>query len=263
MRATARLLAAALLLAANLLSCSRDDQLRLPRRVVDLSPALTQDLNVRRLGSRVLEFLATDGRISCDPILPRDRELAYGLDEVCLPSHSGAHLDAPARLLRGGEHPAQVNLERLLGPARVVDLRWHDRDSPLQIPDLELVPIAEGDVVILFVGYEPPGGAGWPEYPPISRQASEWLAAKRVRAVATDMPAITRHEEVARRLRAELSAEQVWAEYIPLFQAQIPVVAGLVNLESIAGESNVLFLGLPLPLTTSGGAPARAVALVY
>lgn len=234
-----------------------------PRRVVDLSPVLTADANQRRLGSRVLEFLGTVGTISCEPVLPPTPTLAYGIERICLLSQSGSHLDAPARLLRGGEHAAEVPLERLSGPMKLIDLRWHDRESPLQITDLETAPIEAGDVVTLFVGYELPGSISWPRYAPLSAQASEWLVAKRIRALATDLPAIARHEDIADRLSAHLAPEEVWAEHIPFFQAQIPVIAGLVNLEGLVDEDDVLFIALPLPLADATGSPLRAAALVY
>jgi arylformamidase len=254
-------IAGALTLSACTSGAERSPQ---PRRIVDLSPPLTRDLNVQRLGNRALGFLGSDGLTTCDPVVPAREDLAFGMDRICLLSHSGSHLDAPSRLLRGGEHPGQIALDRLIGPARVVDLRWHDRESALQITDLAQTPINAGDIVILFMGYSPPITAdSWPAYAPLSTQASEWLVAKRIRALATDMPAITSFESIAERLRAQQPPEKVWAEYIPFFQAQIPVIAGLVNLETIAQEPSVTFLALPLPTVDGSGAPVRAAAFLY
>jgi kynurenine formamidase len=228
-----------------------------------LSPPLTADLNARVLGQRTLEFLGTDGRCLATPILPSNPDLAYGMSTLQLLSHAGSHLDAPARLLRGGAHPGQIPLDRLFGRAKIIDLRWHDRHSPLQITDLELADISVGDIVLLFVDYEPPTSDQWPSYAPLSAQASEWLVAKRIRALGTDMPTIGSYEKTASRLQAGQPPESVWAEYVPFFQAQIPVISGLVNLGAVADEPNVVFVAFPLPLTQSTGSPVRAVALVY
>lgn len=256
--------ALALTLAAGAAACSRNaPPPRQPRRIVDLSPPITADLNLRRLGTRTLTFLGTDGQTRSTPVVPAKPAHAFGISQLELLSHTGAHLDAPARLLRGGEHPAQIALEHLFGPARVLDLRWHDRSSPLQISDLELTPIAAGEIVILLIGYEPPAADQWPRYASLSQQASEWLVAKQIRALATDMPAIVSFQDVSERLRVNQPPESVWAEYIPLFQAQIPVIAGLINLEIIVGEPDVDFVGFPLALVDADGAPVRAAALVY
>lgn len=251
-----------LTLALCLVSCQRAGP-PIPRRIVDLSPRLDSDIDIQRLGSRTLRMLGVEGRIRTTPVLPKYADLTFGIDQIEILSHSGAHLDAASRLLRGGEQPWRVSLDRLIGPGRIADLRWHDRHTPLQISDLELTPIAEGDVVILFGGYEQPRGDKWPTFAPLSRQASEYLAAKRIRALATDLPTIASFEAIDGRLRNHQPPEEVWEEYLPLMQAQIPIIAGLVNLDALIGESKILFVGLPLPLSDATGSPVRATALLY
>src|SRR3972149_1508744 len=127
----------------------------LPRRIVDLSPVLTADVNMQRLGSHALEFLGSDGRIRSTPVVPNDPGMAFGLHALNFLSHSGAHLDAPARILRGGDRPAR---------------------APRRQP-----------------------------------------------------------------------REGMWTESLPLFQARIPVIVGLVNLEALARERKIIFAGFPLP----------------
>ena len=255
---------ACLLFAAVLLAgCPQSSSVPLPREVVDLSPMITPDLNIQRLGTRTLAFLATDGRIRSTPIVPPDASFTWGMRTIEILSHTGAHLDAPSRLLRGGETPARVDLSDLFGPARVIDLRWHNRQTPIQITDLELKPIEEGEIVILFVGYEPPAAGEWPRYAPLSAQAAEYLTAKKIRALATDLPAIVRFDDIENRMTRAQPPEEVWAEYLPLFQAGIPIIAGLVNLDAIVKEPNIAFVGFPIALPIADGAPLRAAALVY
>lgn len=254
-----RILFVALLLAG----CQRGASVPIPREIVDLSPMISPDLNLQRLGTRALGFLNTDGRVRVTPVVPNDPAFAWGLRSIDILSHTGAHLDAPSRLLRGGETPARIDLSDLFGPARVIDLRWHNRHTPIQITDLELKPIEEGEVVILFVGYEPPPAGEWPRYAPLSAQAAEYLTAKKIRALATDLPAIVRFDDIESRMAKAQPPEEVWAEYLPLFQAGIPIVAGLVNLDAIVKEPNVAFVGFPLALPMADGAPLRAAALVY
>jgi arylformamidase len=254
-----RLLSTVLVLAG----CQQGRSVPMPREIVDLSPAITPDLNIQRLGTRALSFLATDGRIRSTAIVPADASFTWGLRTIEILSHTGAHLDAPSRLLRGGETPARVDLSDLYGPARVIDLRWHNRHTPIQITDLELKPIEEGEIVILLVGYEPPAAGEWPRYAPLSAQAAEYLTAKKIRALATDLPAIVRFDDIESRMTRAQPPEEVWAEYLPLFQAGIPIIAGLVNVDAIVKETNVAFVGFPLALPIADGAPLRAAALVY
>jgi kynurenine formamidase len=234
-----------------------------PREIIDLSPVITPDINIQRLGVRTLTFLGTDGRVKSTPVLPSDPAFAWGMRTIELLSHTGSHLDAPARLLRGGEPPGQIDLNDLYGPARVIDLRWHSRQTPIQITDLELKPIVEGEIVILFIGYEPPAPGEWPKYAALSAQASQYLVAKKIRALATDVPSIVRFDEVEARLTRGLPPEEVWAEHLPLFQAGIPVIAGLVNLDAIVKEPHIAFVGFPLALAVGDGSPIRAAAFVF
>lgn len=243
--------------------CGGTGGVPMPREIIDLSPVITPDINIQRLGVRALNFLGTEGRVKSNPVVPLNPAFAWGMMNLEMLSHTGAHLDAPARLLRGGEPPGRIDLSDLYGPARVIDLRWHNRHTPIQITDLELKPIEEGEVVILFVGYEPPPANEWSKYAPLSSQAAEYLAAKRIRALATDLPSIARFDDVEARMARGLPPEEVWAEHLPLFQAGIPVIAGLVNVGAIAKEPNVAFVGFPLALAVGDGSPIRAAALVF
>lgn len=261
--AAIRLLSSVVLCYLPIAACHSSSNVPMPREIVDLSPVITPDINIQRLGLRALTFLGTEGRVKSTPVLPADPAFAWGMRTVEILSHTGAHLDAPARLLRGGEPPGRIDLSDLYGPARVVDLRWHNRHTPIQISDLELKPINEGEIVILFVGYEPPAAHDWPRYAPLSSQAAEYLVAKKIRALATDLPSIVRFDDVESRLSRGLPPEEVWAEHLPLFQAGIPVIAGLVNIDAIVKEPNVAFVGFPLALAVGDGSPIRAAALVF
>jgi len=235
----------------------------MPRKIIDLSPVITEDLPVRQFGHRACEFLGIKERLVFTPVLPSKDAYAFGLTYFELPSNLGAHLDAPARLLKGGERADQVPLDRLYGRARIVDLRWKDRSSPLQITDLENYNIAANEILVLFVGYSQPQEEDWPAYSFISVQAAQWLAAKKIRALATDMPSIGSYSRYADLMEKNRPPEEVWAERLAFFQAGIPVIEGLTNVGHLVGEKNIVFIGFPLAIAESSGAPVRAAGLVF
>lgn len=257
--------ALALLAAVDLCGCrgAGSAALPTPKKIVDLSPVITEDLPVRQFGHRACEFLGIKERVAFTPVTPSKDIYAFGLTYADLPSNLGAHLDAPARLLKGGERADQVPLEKLYGRARVIDLRWKDRHTPLQITDLENYTIAANEILILFVGYSQPQDEDWPAYAPLSLEAAQWLAAKKIRALATDMPSIGSLSHYADLMDKDRPPEEVWAERLAFFQAGIPVVEGLTNLAHLLGEKNIVFVGFPLSLANRSGAPMRAAALVY
>lgn len=235
----------------------------MPKKIVDLSAVITEGLPVRQFGHRACQFLGLKERLTFTPVTPSKPEYAFGLDYFELPSNIGAHLDAPARLLKGGERADQVALSKLFGRAQLIDLRWKDRHSPLQITDLENYTIRPNEILILFMGYSHPRNDDWPTYAPISAEAAQWLVAKKIRALATDVPSIGSYRHYADLMDKNRPPEEVWSECLAFFQAGIPVIEGLSNLDHILGEKNVVFMGFPLPVADRSGAPMRAAALIY
>ena len=263
---TARILQTlALLVVAGLVGCrgSGSISIPMPRKIVDLSPVITEDLPVRLFGHRACDFLGLKERLTFTPVTPSKEAYAFGLTYFELVGNLGAHLDAPARLLKGGERPEQVPLEKLYGRARLVDLRWKDRNTPIQISDLENYNIGANDVLLLYVGYTQPQDEDWPTYAPLSVQAAQWLVAKKIKALATDMPSIGSFSRYADLMDKNRPPEEVWAERLAFFQAGIPVVEGLTNLGRLMGEKNIVFVGFPLAIADRSGAPMRAAALVF
>jgi kynurenine formamidase len=151
----------------------------------------------------------------------------------------------------------------LYGRARVVDLRWKDKHTPLQITDLENDRIVANEILILFVGYTPPQDDDWPTYSSLSVQAAQWLAAKKIRALATDMPSIGSFSRYAELMEKGRPPEEVWAERLAFMQVGIPVIEGLTNLGHLLGRKNIVFVGFPLAIADNAGAPMRAAALIF
>ena len=235
----------------------------LPKKIIDLSPVVAEDLPVRQYGHRACEFLGVKERLAFTPVVPSKAEYTFGLTSFEMFSHLGAHLDAPGRLLKGGERADQVPLDKLYGRAHLVDLRWKDRNTPLQITDLENYNIGANEILLLFVGYSQPQDEDWPAYSPISVQAAQWLAAKKIKALATDMPSIGSFSRYADLLDKNRPPEEVWAERLALSREGIPVIEGLANMGHLVGEKNIVFVGFPLAIADRSGAPMRAAALVY
>ena len=254
-----------LLLAAAALGCRGEGAVKLPmpKKIVDLSPTITEDLPIRQLGHRAIDFLGIKDRVTLAPVAPSKDSYAFGLTEVEMPTIVGAHLDAPGRLLKNGERADQVPLDKLYGRARVIDLSWKDRHSPIQITDLENYSIGANEVLLLYVGYSQPQDDDWPTYPPLSVQAAQWLAAKKIQALGTDMPSIGSFNHYMDLMEKNRPPEEIWQEKLAFFKAGIPIVEGLTNLGHLKGEKNIVFVGFPLPVADRSGAPMRAAALIF
>jgi kynurenine formamidase len=100
-------------------------------------------------------------------------------------------------------------------------------------------------------------------YAPLSAQAAEYLTAKKIRALATDLPAIVRFDDIESRMTKAQPPEEVWAEYLPLFQAGIPIIAGWSTSTPSSRNPRSPSSASPFALPIADGAPVRAAALVY
>src|SRR5262245_14378191 len=71
----------------------------------------------------------------------------YAASEFCAAEHGGTHMDAPIHFAEGRWAADQVPLDRLIGPAVVVDIAAkaaRDRDALLTRADLEAIEAREG-----------------------------------------------------------------------------------------------------------------------
>lgn len=172
---------------------------------------------------------------------------ALTLSAYSLGAHSGTHIDAPLHFVLGGASIDRVPLERLIGPARVIDIP----DSVQAIDAAELGRHEwRGTRRVLFRTRS--SRRGWMESPTFHRDfayiapdAAQLLADAGVQLVGIDY----------------LSAEQFGAPapraHRILLGKGIPIVEGLALAEIGAGEYDLIVL--PIKVAGHEGAPARAV----
>ena len=158
-------------------------------------------------------------------------------------THAGTHLDAPFHWFADGPTVDQVPLERLTGPARVVDLRG----SGPCITAAELAAAAgdtePGERLLLLTGWC--GEVTDEDYPHLSKEAAELLVACEPALIGIDTPSVDGpHSGQAHGV---------------LLGADVPILELLVNLERLVGREFDLF-ALPLPVVGMDGAPVRAIA---
>jgi kynurenine formamidase len=194
----------------------------------------------------------------------------YAANRFRTPEHLGTHLDAPFHFDQNGWQTEQIPLERMRGPARVVDVSAAaaaERDlaiAPVALEAFERAhgKIAAGDVVLLrtgwdarwpsridYFGSETPGDSSDLHFPGLSRAAAEWLARRGVFAVGIDTASIdpgpSRDFEAHRALAAK----------------NVLVYENLRALDALP-PLGATFYAFALPIRTGTGGPVRAVALL-
>lgn len=259
-----------LTLATIVSGCSTQEQAStaqppVPSKIIDLSATITPDLPVRLWGHKALSDFGFSDTTEFRVIQQGDPPLYVSNAYWTLFNHGGTHVDAPNHMDRAAKGIDALRLSTVVGPIRILDFRSRPKDVPIELGAIRANDIRSGDVVIMLVGYQPPTRPDEiPSFAYLSKEAAEYLAALPVRAVGTDALSV----ESFRRIY-ELMARGVkgYEELAPVHHAflprDIPVIEGLVNVEELLGESNSIFVGLPLKVQNGDGSPIRAAAFVY
>ena len=195
----------------------------------------------------------------------------YSSNNFSAAEHGGTHFDAPIHFAERGQTAELVPVDRLIGPAVVVDVT--DRATPdyqVQVDDLERWeathgPIPGGVVVLLRTGW----GSRWPNrleflgtdltgaeavpnlhFPGLSAAAARWLVDNRsVDAVGIDTPSI------------DYGQSSTFETHVILCGAGMPIFENIANLGQLP-EAGSYVVALPIKSAGGSGGPLRIVGFV-
>jgi kynurenine formamidase len=197
----------------------------------------------------------------------------YASNDYSASEHGGTHLDSPIHFAEGRNTTDQVPLNRLIGPAVVVDVtRRADTDADYRlnraaleewerangrIPDSSIVLIRTGwssrwPDKRRYLGTTKTGQAGVAElhFPGIDSSAARWLAAeRRVRSVGIDTPSI------------DYGQSQTFDTHQILMGENIPAFENVAGLDRLP-TTGAFVVALPMKIKGGSGGPLRIVALV-
>lgn len=208
-----------------------------PGRIHDVSRPL-RDGGVTFPGDPRIVFRAHSSIARGDPA---------NVTALALGSHSGTHVDAPSHFLAGGGPVDRIPLERLIGPAAVLDL-------PAELASVGADDLAHQDLrgqrrVLLRTrnSATPPETRFTPEYCALAPDGAEYLLDHGVELVGID------------GLSIEGFGSTDFTVHHLLLERGVVIVEGL-DLSSVpAGVYQLVCL--PLRLEGLDGAPARAVLI--
>ncbi len=197
----------------------------------------------------------------------------YAAHRFKSPEHGGTHIDAPIHFREGASTVDEIPLERLIGPAILVDVSSAceaDRDYRVRIRDFESWEarhgrIPSGSIVLLRTGF----GRYWPDrarymgtdargpaalaelhFPGLHEEAARWLAEQRaIHAVGLDTPSI------------DYGRSSDFESHVTLFSHEVPVFENLAGLASLP-ENGFQVMALPMKIRGGSGGPLRIVAII-
>jgi len=185
--------------------------------------------------------------------------------------HGGTHLDAPIHFSEGKESVDEINLDKLIGRAILIDVSSNALENPdylISVQDFESWEAVHGtmpdDVIVLLrTGY----GQFWPDrekymgtallgqdgvdnlhFPGLDPIAATWLVENRkIKAIGLDTPSI------------DYGQSTLFESHQILFAENIPAFENLANLDQL--NSPILFVvALPMKIKGGSGGPLRIVA---
>ena len=180
-----------------------------------------------------------------------------------LNDHFGTHLDAPIHVVPDAPAVDQVDINRLIGEAVVIDCSFANGRG-ITGDDFEQARprVERGDIVLVYSAEQPATiDAFITEQTYVTPDGARWLVDRGVKAVAVQ-PFSFEHLYQALFVRDDYNK----ATPPPHFEAHqivlrenVYIIEGLGNLERVVGR-RLRFSALPLPVPGSSGSPVRAVA---
>ncbi|MEM9555937.1 MAG: cyclase family protein [Acidobacteriota bacterium] len=197
----------------------------------------------------------------------------YAANSFCSAEHGGTHLDAPIHFAAGKQTADEIPLERLIGPAVVVDVRAAaaaNADHQVSVEDLTRHEaahgrIADGSIVLIDTGFS----RFWPDrtrymgtdergaeavaklhFPGLHPDAARWLVEERtIHAIGLDTPSI------------DFGQSTHFRSHQILFEADIPAFENVAHLDRMP-PTGALVIALPMKIRAGSGGPLRIVGVV-
>ena len=170
------------------------------------------------------------------------------LSQIGMGSHQGTHLDAMFHFLDAGKTLDQMPLDWFCGAARVLRI---PKNAGEEITLDDFAPFAEflteGARIIYQTGwsseYQQPHY--FSDFPSLTIEAAQFLAAKKLRLLGMDTPTPSRDYYEVHHI---------------LLGVEMVIVESLTNLDQLPEQFT--FVGFPLNFVGRDGSPIRAVGIV-
>jgi kynurenine formamidase len=195
----------------------------------------------------------------------------YAANRFATAEHGGTHLDAPRHFAEGRHTADEVELERLVGEAAVIDVTAKCAEDPVfevTADDLVAWEARHGrqliDVIVLlrtgwatrwgdreaYLGTAAVGPEAVPllRFPGLAPAAATWLVEhRRVKAVGIDTASI------------DQGPSTLFGAHVALCSANVPIFENLAELQRLP-EAGAFVAALPMKIAGGSGGPLRIVA---
>jgi arylformamidase len=182
------------------------------------------------------------------------QEHGWNASNLQIYSHAGTHMDAPYHFNVTDERIDEIEVERFITNAHVVDVTITVANQLITVENFDCIEhkLQPNESVIIktewsqFVGTDKYRN----ELPRISEAAAKWLVDKKVNMLAVEPPSVANVNNIA----------EVTLIHQILLGGNIIIVEGICNTDMITATT-VQLIALPLKIAKGDGAPARVIAI--
>jgi arylformamidase len=172
---------------------------------------------------------------------------AANVSRLCFGAHTGTHVDAPNHFIEGTRKVHKLELEKLIGRCRVVEI-----DKSVTAIEAEHIVKLEGVERVLFKTrnsdfWNEPERGFLKDFTYIAPDAAKALVDLKLKLVGIDY------------LSVEKFGAETFDTHIALLEKEIVIVEGLDLREVSAGDYELICLPLKIISETGDGAPARTI----
>jgi kynurenine formamidase len=202
-----------------------------------------------------------------------DKGYYYAANRFCMAEHGGTHIDAPIHFFAKRHTVDEIELDRLIGEAAVIDVSEKctaDCDYLITLADLRAWEEKTGRqlidvIVLLHTGYS----SYWPDrekylgttdrgpeavaklhFPGVAPEAARWLAENRApKAVGIDTASI------------DYGQSTHFESHVTFCEKNIPIFENVAHLDQLpAAGANIV--ALPMKISGGSGGPLRIIAII-
>ncbi len=177
--------------------------------------------------------------------------------------HGFTHMDAPRHMVPGGPTMDDLDLNRVVGRAAVIDLSDIAPNEEIDAARLAAAAdhLAPGEIALFRTGWDRhrdwKTAAFWKDAPYLSRDGAEWLLSRGPTACAFDFP---QDYTIRLLLDGEVRPIPEHVTHDVLLRNNVTLIEYLVNTMAVTSPHTFL-TALPIRMAGSDGAPARVVAI--
>ncbi len=171
--------------------------------------------------------------------------------KITMYSHTGTHIDAPAHMLSDGPYLDDLEINKFIGKATILDFSNENIDI-IEIKNLKRYEekIENAEFVLIKTGWNKFWGkqSYYEDFPALSEEAAKWISEFNLKGIGIDAISIDKMKSTTFEVHKTLMSKS------------IIIIENLTNLESINSDYFILSI-LPLKNKNADGSPVRAIAI--